>query len=386
MMTLMSEVGSYLQYESLARSAYPTNHHHHFQHQQQQHHQEAVHQQDDQRRASRFRHHQHQHARMRQRRYHSQEHQQQQDVIPSNVEMMETEYLARLSESPSKVTSSCSEESAGLAMASGRSSVESAAHYRADQLGSQSRYLTDSDQEDDDDDEDDESSILSADASATSSGLESPCASSLVGSHIPPSAKHGDEHHVPHPQHSGTAVQGHHGQRTCLLWACKACKKKTVTVDRRKAATLRERRRLRKVNEAFEILKRRTSDNPNQRLPKVEILRNAIDYIESLEALLQGNRVNGSQKRTSVESMNTDSPQYVTDRLRQFSDPLARFQPIGGYEHGAEQANEQNSGSCLDRLNLIVQSISGSPTSTSASMTAATTSTLNGSGHYSVQH
>lgn len=28
-----------------------------------------------------------------------------------------------------------------------------------------------------------------------------------------------------------------------------------------------------------------------------------------------------------------DSPQYVTDRLRQFSDPLARFQPIGG-EYG----------------------------------------------------
>lgn len=73
----------------------------------------------------------------------------------------------------------------------------------------------------------------------------------------------------------------------CLVWACKACKKKTVTVDRRKAATLRERRRLRKVNEAFEALKRRTSTNPNQRLPKVEILRNAIEYIESLEDLLQ---------------------------------------------------------------------------------------------------
>ena len=41
----------------------------------------------------------------------------------------------------------------------------------------------------------------------------------------------------------------HQGQRGgCLLWACKACKKKTVTVDRRKAATLRERRRLRKVS------------------------------------------------------------------------------------------------------------------------------------------
>ena len=27
---------------------------------------------------------------------------------------------------------------------------------------------------------------------------------------------------------------------------------------------------------------------------------------------------------------NGESPQYVTDRLRQFSDPLARFQPING--------------------------------------------------------
>jgi myogenic factor 5 len=34
----------------------------------------------------------------------------------------------------------------------------------------------------------------------------------------------------------------------CLAWACKACKKKSVAVDRRKAATLRERRRLRKVS------------------------------------------------------------------------------------------------------------------------------------------
>ena len=37
----------------------------------------------------------------------------------------------------------------------------------------------------------------------------------------------------------------------CLTWACKACKKKSVTVDRRNAATIRERQRLRKVG--FEI-------------------------------------------------------------------------------------------------------------------------------------
>lgn len=42
--------------------------------------------------------------------------------------------------------------------------------------------------------------------------------------------------------------------RPCLTWACKACKKKSVAVDRRRAATLRERRRLRKVNEASRII------------------------------------------------------------------------------------------------------------------------------------
>ncbi|KAL2091162.1 hypothetical protein ACEWY4_013425 [Coilia grayii] len=72
----------------------------------------------------------------------------------------------------------------------------------------------------------------------------------------------------------------------CLPWACKVCKRKTVAMDRRKAATLREKRRLKKVNEAFEALKRSTLMNPNQRLPKVEILRSAIQYIERLQALV----------------------------------------------------------------------------------------------------
>lgn len=48
----------------------------------------------------------------------------------------------------------------------------------------------------------------------------------------------------PHTSCSG----GGSGPRKCLAWACKACKKKTVAIDRRKAATLRERRRLRKVS------------------------------------------------------------------------------------------------------------------------------------------
>lgn len=83
------------------------------------------------------------------------------------------------------------------------------------------------------------------------------------------------------------APTGHHQAGHCLMWACKACKRKSTTMDRRKAATMRERRRLKKVNQAFDTLKRCTTTNPNQRLPKVEILRNAIRYIESLQELLR---------------------------------------------------------------------------------------------------
>nr|P34060.1 RecName: Full=Myogenin; AltName: Full=Myogenic factor 2 [Coturnix japonica] len=76
----------------------------------------------------------------------------------------------------------------------------------------------------------------------------------------------------------------------CLPWACKICKRKTVSIDRRRAATLREKRRLKKVNEAFEALKRSTLLNPNQRLPKVEILRSSIQYTERLQSLLSLNQ------------------------------------------------------------------------------------------------
>ncbi|KAM6436167.1 myogenic factor 5 [Liasis olivaceus] len=95
----------------------------------------------------------------------------------------------------------------------------------------------------------------------------------------PPGGSDGEEH--------VRAPTGHPQAGPCLLWACKACKKKASPGDRRKAATLRERRRLKKVNQAFEALKRCTSANAGQRLPKVEILRNAIRYIESLQELLR---------------------------------------------------------------------------------------------------
>uniref|UniRef100_A0A8C9W8M6 Myogenic factor 5 n=1 Tax=Scleropages formosus TaxID=113540 RepID=A0A8C9W8M6_SCLFO len=81
---------------------------------------------------------------------------------------------------------------------------------------------------------------------------------------------------------------GHRHAGRCLAWACRACKRKPSTGDRRKAATERERQRLRKVNRAFEVLRRCCSaDLRRRRLPKVEILRNATRYIKSLRELLQ---------------------------------------------------------------------------------------------------
>ncbi|XP_068166657.1 myoblast determination protein 1 homolog [Antennarius striatus] len=101
-----------------------------------------------------------------------------------------------------------------------------------------------------------------------------------------------EEEEEAEPEHVRAPGGPHQGGR-CLLWACKACKRKTTHADRRKAATMRERRRLSKVNDAFETLKRCTASNPSQRLPKVEILRNAISYIESLQALLRSGQEDG---------------------------------------------------------------------------------------------
>jgi len=82
----------------------------------------------------------------------------------------------------------------------------------------------------------------------------------------------------------------HPSNHHCLVWACKACKRRSGPHDRRRAATLRERRRLKRVNQAYDALKRCACANPNQRLPKVEILRNAISYICNLQRMLSGDQ------------------------------------------------------------------------------------------------
>ncbi|XP_078494526.1 transcription factor protein [Ciona intestinalis] len=124
-------------------------------------------------------------------------------------------------------------------------------------------------------------------------------------------------HHTSHPN-------GHQ----CLVWACKACKRKTGPHDRRRAATLRERRRLKRVNQAYDALKRCACANPNQRLPKVEILRNAITYIYNLQHMLYGDQQSDAKSpetkpettlslgETFVSKTEVDSPFYQSDDVR----------------------------------------------------------------------
>ncbi|XP_043265902.1 myogenic-determination protein isoform X2 [Colletes gigas] len=336
MMTLVTDAVSYA-CQAAGRSTYDSYRHHHL---QLLHHPHHGHHHHHRYHHHRYHHHYHHHHRRR-RVYASGEH-------PS-IDCFQG-YLSE---------GNVDEETRSVAEAAGSvSPLESTSSQRY--RSQSSRYVLDSD---------DASSVVSVDASADleSASIEAEESNEGNESNEPKELNESNEsessEHVPHPHAALDATASAHGPRRCLLWACKACKKKTVTVDRRKAATLRERRRLRKVNEAFEVLKRRTSNNPNQRLPKVEILRNAIEYIEGLEALLQGNRSAGAQDHGLAKNAGADSPRYVTERLRQFSDPLARFQPINGFEQ-TEPQSPQISGSSLDRLNMIVQSINDPSRST----------------------
>ncbi|CAK1593041.1 unnamed protein product [Parnassius mnemosyne] len=134
--------------------------------------------------------------------------------------------------------------------------------------------------------------------------------------------------------------------RRCLAWACKACKRKTAAVDRRKAATLRERRRLRKVNAAFEELRIRARAGSG-RLPKLEILRAAIQHIERLQAALRAAAVLESESCKSYVEPVTASRGHDESR----DTKAERERPFLNGDSGSCGLNS------LARLRCIVQAL-----------------------------
>jgi len=173
------------------------------------------------------------------------------------------------------------------------------------------------------------------------------------------------EEHRPSEDEHVRAPSGHHQAGRCLLWACKACKRKSTNEDRRKAATMRERRRLSKVNDAFENLKRCTSANPNQRLPKVDILRNAISYIESLQALLRGGQEENYYPGLDHYSGDSDasSPRSnCSDGMNQSDFSGLQRCPVKNENYYVNQTSNDSRGknsviSSLDCLSSIVERI-----------------------------
>uniref|UniRef100_A0A4W6DMG9 Myogenic factor n=1 Tax=Lates calcarifer TaxID=8187 RepID=A0A4W6DMG9_LATCA len=193
--------------------------------------------------------------------------------------------------------------------------------------------------------------LLKPDDSSSSSS-SSPSSSSSS----PSSLLHLHHHHaeVEDDEHV-RAPSGHHQAGRCLLWACKACKRKTTNADRRKAATLRERRRLSKVNDAFETLKRCTTANPNQRLPKVEILRNAISYIESLQALLRGGQEDGFYPVLEHYSGDSDasSPRSnCSDGMTDFNGPTCQSTRRGSYDSSSYFSQTSNASMFRSLINI----------------------------------
>ncbi|KAM9772346.1 myogenic factor 6 isoform X2 [Syngnathus acus] len=158
----------------------------------------------------------------------------------------------------------------------------------------------------------------------------------------------GDEEHVLAPPGLRAHCEGR-----CLMWACKVCKRKSAPADRRKAATLRERRRLKKINEAFDALKKKTVANPNLRLPKVAILRSAIGYIERLQELLHGL---DEQDRSAERDAAIASATHWKKSCETWTD--AADHSGDGSANPREGSGESSASCSLLRLSSIVDSIS----------------------------
>jgi len=122
-------------------------------------------------------------------------------------------------------------------------------------------------------------------------------------------------------------------------WTCKLCKKRDPS-DRRRNATLRERRRLKRVNEAYDGLKKCAVRNPSQRLPKVQILRAAIHRIEQLQRML-----------------------YTDEQLKSLqnrADGVAKPKHTHSFTKSLKYSNTVTAGSDLGSLNELVKKLGSS--------------------------
>ncbi|XP_057372698.1 protein Fer3-like [Daphnia carinata] len=104
----------------------------------------------------------------------------------------------------------------------------------------------------------------------------------------------GHAHHAEQSQLIGQPIlqkaksTGNRGMRPCRLSASSKKRKRVATVAQRRAANIRERRRMFNLNEAFDKLRRKVPTFAyEKRLSRIETLRLAITYISFMDQVIR---------------------------------------------------------------------------------------------------
>lgn len=126
---------------------------------------------------------------------------------------------------------------------------------------------------------------------------------------IPPQQYHPYQHHHPQPQ------------------STKPKRRRIITTAQRKAANIRERRRMYNINDAFDLLRKRVPTFAyERRLSRIETLRLAIVYIGFMTDMLNGKDANDIKLRQKLffdRSRLREEDDAVYDMAGEISPPLS---------------------------------------------------------------
>ncbi|KAI9561221.1 hypothetical protein GHT06_012177 [Daphnia sinensis] len=129
----------------------------------------------------------------------------------------------------------------------------------------------------------------------------------------------GQTHHAEQSQLIGQPVpqkaksSANRGMRPCRMSATAKKRKRVATVAQRRAANIRERRRMFNLNEAFDKLRRKVPTFAyEKRLSRIETLRLAITYISFMDQVIR-NESKSSQQQQPVASSSAGTHPLAVD-------------------------------------------------------------------------
>ena len=113
------------------------------------------------------------------------------------------------------------------------------------------------------------------------------------GHHSPPEARHPHHstamHHYHYPHHHNSTTNHHHAFHHRPTRPRASKRKRVITFDQRKAANIRERRRMLSLNDAFDLLRRSLPTfSYEKKLSRIETLRLALTYMAFMMDIVNG--------------------------------------------------------------------------------------------------